>query len=132
MRRHAARLTSMMTEGRPDGSSLEELLTAECASTLDHIAALTRDWEGIVESSALVGVDDEHDPEGATIAFERSQAEALIRQARRRLADLESALERLRTGDYGRCERCGRAIAPARLAARPAARTCITCAAARP
>lgn len=122
----------MMTEGRPDGSSLEELLTAECASTLDHIAALTRDWEGIVESSALVGVDDEHDPEGATIAFERSQVEALLQQARRRLTDLEDALERLRTGDYGRCERCGAAIAPARLAARPAARTCIRCATARP
>jgi RNA polymerase-binding transcription factor DksA len=132
MRRHTAGFTSMMTEEPPDGSSLEELLTAECASTLDHIAALTRDWEGIVESSALVGVDDEHDPEGATIAFERSQVEALLQQARRRLTDLEDALERLRTGDYGRCERCGAAIAPARLAARPAARTCIRCATARP
>jgi hypothetical protein len=122
----------MMTEGLPEDSSLEELLTAECASALDRIAALTRDWEGIVDASALVGVDDEHDPEGATIAFERSQVEALLRQARRRLADLEGALDRLRTGDYGRCEDCGHAIAPARLAARPAARTCIGCATARP
>ncbi|MGW5187829.1 TraR/DksA family transcriptional regulator [Kribbella sp. NPDC004138] len=31
-------------------------------------------------------------------------------------------------GTYGTCEQCGQPIAPARLQARPAARTCITCA----
>jgi len=31
-------------------------------------------------------------------------------------------------GVYGICETCGRPIAPERLAARPAARTCIDCA----
>ena len=36
--------------------------------------------------------DDEHDPEGATIAFERQQVVALLEQARRRLADVEAAL----------------------------------------
>ena len=41
-----------------------------------------------------------------------------------------SVLSRLDQGSYGRCEQCGRPIAPARLAARPAARTCIRCASA--
>jgi RNA polymerase-binding transcription factor DksA len=53
---------------------------------------------------------------------------ALIDQAEQHLADLDQALSRLDQGSYGRCERCGQPIAPARLAARPAARTCIGCA----
>jgi RNA polymerase-binding transcription factor DksA len=53
----------------------------------------------------------------------------LLDQARDHLAELDDALDRLRQGRYGQCERCGRPIAAGRLAARPAARTCITCAA---
>jgi DnaK suppressor protein len=127
----AGRFSLVMTERFPDASSLEEQLTAERASTLERIAALTRDWDGIVESSTDIGVDDEHDPEGATIAFERSQIESLLDQSRRHLSDLDRALRQLHEGDYGTCERCGRPIAADRLAARPSASTCIACATAR-
>ena len=41
----------------------------------------------------------------------------------------EAALHRLETGTYGICERCGQPIGDERLAARPAAVTCIRCAA---
>jgi DnaK suppressor protein len=105
-------------------------LAAERAATLDRMAALRRDFDGIVDSSALVATDDEHDPEGATIAFERAQLAGLLGQAEQHLTDLDHALSRLDQGSYGRCERCGRPIAAARLAARPAARTCIRCASA--
>jgi RNA polymerase-binding transcription factor len=105
-------------------------LAAERAATVAQLAALRRDFEGIVDSSALVGADDEHDPEGATIAFERAQLAALLDQAEQHLADLDQALARLADGSYGICQRCGQPIAPARLAARPAARTCISCASA--
>jgi RNA polymerase-binding transcription factor DksA len=114
-----------------DRAAVEEVLAAERASTTQQIAELTRDFDGIVEASASSNADDEHDPEGATIAFERSQVSALLRQARARLEDLDRALDQLSEGAYGVCERCGDPIAPDRLAARPAARTCITCAAAR-
>jgi DnaK suppressor protein len=114
-----------------DRAAVEAVLSAERASTTDQIADLTRDFDGIVAASASSNADDEHDPEGATIAFERSQVAALLRQARGRLEDLDRALAQLRAGTYGVCERCGGPIAPERLAARPAARTCITCAAAR-
>lgn len=40
---------------------------------------------------------------------------------------LASALERLGRGDYGICEECGGAIAPARLAALPEVTTCVVC-----
>ncbi len=114
--------------GRPD-PGIRAALDAERGATLDRMAALQRDFDGIVASAALVGADDEHDPEGATIAFERAQLAALLDQARDQLAGLDQALTRLSQGRYGRCERCGRPIAPARLAARPAAPTCISCAA---
>jgi RNA polymerase-binding transcription factor DksA len=110
---------------------VEEVLAAERQSTTEQIGALTRDFDGIVAASADSNADDEHDPEGATIAFERSQVSALLRQAKERLEDLDRALGQLGEGTYGVCERCGNPIAPERLAARPAARTCITCAAAR-
>jgi RNA polymerase-binding protein DksA len=110
--------------GRRPGEGLE----AERAAALTRIAGLTREFDGMVEASRASNADDEHDPEGATIAFERQQVVALLDQARRRLADVEAASARLDAGDYGTCESCGRPISSERLAARPAARTCIDCA----
>jgi RNA polymerase-binding transcription factor DksA len=108
--------------------SVEDQLTADRADTVAQLAALTRDFEQLVLASEASNADDEHDPEGATIGFERAQLSALIGQTRARLADLERALAQVRAGGYGVCERCGRPIGEERLAARPAARTCIGCA----
>jgi RNA polymerase-binding transcription factor DksA len=72
--------------------------------------------------------DDEHDPEGATIAFERSQLDSLVLQAREQLAEIDAAEDRLAHGRCGLCETCGLPIALGRLEARPTARTCIACA----
>ena len=40
---------------------------------------------------------------------------------------LAEALERLRDGEYGVCQECGEAIAPARLTAMPEVMTCVRC-----
>ncbi|MEU4876995.1 TraR/DksA C4-type zinc finger protein [Streptomyces sp. NPDC021608] len=82
----------------------------------------------MVASNALVAVDDEHDPEGGTTAFERAHVVALLAQARQHLEELDRALERLERGEYGKCEVCGRTIPPERLEIRPAATTCVHCA----
>ena len=85
----------------------------------------------MVDAGDGTNIDDEHDPEGATIAFERAQVAALIEQARTRLTDLDRALESLQAEGrdaYGVCEVCGEPIAAGRLEARPSARTCISCA----
>ena len=50
--------------------------------TARQIASLEDIVAAIVEGSELTSTDDEHDPEGATIAYERAQATALLRQAR--------------------------------------------------
>lgn len=106
------------------------LLDAERAETLARLASLTGDYESVVEASRDSNADDEHDPEGATIAFERSQIGTLIREMGHHLDEIEAAVARLDTRTYGRCERCAEEIGSGRLEARPTARTCIRCAAA--
>jgi DnaK suppressor protein len=114
-----------------DSVNPTDLLIADRVTTEAHIVSLERDWTGIVESAAMTSTDDEHDPEGATIAFERAQIETLIEVAREHLDEIDDALERVRTGGYGICQDCGQPIAAARLEARPFATTCISCASRR-
>jgi DnaK suppressor protein len=103
-------------------------LEAERQQTLHRLASLTDEYDGVVAASRDTNADDEHDPEGATIAFERSQIGTLVQQARRHLAEVDAATERLEAGSYGTCEECGGPIGEARLEARPVARLCIRCA----
>ncbi|MEW2305463.1 TraR/DksA C4-type zinc finger protein [Streptomyces sp. NPDC006655] len=112
----------------PPNESIRAVLAADRVGTLRQISALSREYEGIVEANALVAIDDEHDPEGASTAFERAHVAALLSQAREHLDDLDHALERLERGDYGRCEQCGEPIPTGRLEVRPAAKTCVSCA----
>jgi DnaK suppressor protein len=111
--------------------SVAQLLAAERAATLERLSGLERDRAAIIESSGPAGTDDEHDPEGATIAFEREHLAALISQAHGHLAQIETAITRLAEGSYGQCESCGQPIGAARLAARPVTPVCIDCATAR-
>lgn len=115
-----------------DHESVRARLSAQRADTCARIEALERDFDAIVEANALVAVDDEHDPDGSSTAFERAHVASLLAQARDQLLGLDQALERLEHGDYGRCEVCGEAIPVERLEVRPSARTCVGCAAARP
>ena len=116
---------------RRDNRDVREVLAAEQAEVLAQVSALSRSLDDIVAASESSNADDEHDPEGSTIAFERAQVVALLAQARAHLDETTEALQRLEAGGYGQCERCGGAIAPERLLARPTARTCIDCAASR-
>lgn len=115
---------------RSRGSRLavRDVLLAERVRVTLQLESLTRDFDRIVEASLMVGNDDEHDPEGTTVAFERAQVAALLSDAQRALRDIDLALERVRDGTYGLCAHCGKPIAPERLAARPSAAMCIDCA----
>ena len=108
---------------------LRALLAGRHERAERRLAALTRDFDDIVERSSDASRDDEHDPEGATIAFERAQVSALVAAAEQELADIDRALARLDAGVHHRCERCAGDIAADRLRARPSVRTCIDCAA---
>lgn len=123
-----------MVAGRPsrelsasEQGALRDLLTEERANTVATIATLTRTWDDIVASSADVATDDEHDPDGATVAFERAHVQSLLDQAKTRLNDLDQALDRLTGGTYGICAHCANPIPLDRLRARPVATTCVRC-----
>ena len=107
----------------------EARLAADREATAERIRSMTVDLEAIIAASAGSNLDDEHDPEGSTIAFEREQLVALRAHAHEHLTEVDAALARLHDDTYGRCELCGRQIATARLEAIPATRLCVTCAA---
>lgn len=106
------------------------LLTAERAELVTRLAELRANHEVLVDAGSGANIDDEHDPEGSTIAYERAQVDAVSRTVATRLAEVDAALTRVADGTFGTCEGCGGPIGRGRLAARPAARTCIACAAA--
>lgn len=112
-----------------DEDAVFAALGALRAETLRRVAAMRGQLAAITEASELTTHDDEHDPEGATVGFERASAQSLLEAARRDLRSIDHAEHRLRTGHYGRCDHCGATIADQRLEALPTAPTCITCAA---
>ena len=117
------------TIGDVDDQQARDALTAELDTTRASLQALTADLHALVAAATDSNLDDEHDPEGATIAFEREQLAALRDQARHQVDEIEKALGRLAAGRYGTCESCGGPIGDERLAARPYVRTCVTCSA---
>lgn len=103
-------------------------LRAERADVAARLRDLGVSFEDIVDAARDSNLDDEHDPEGTTIAAERSLVSSLARSSERHLAEVDAALERLAAGTYGRCVRCGGPIAADRLDARPSTPVCIGCA----
>ena len=116
---------------------------------LEQIDSLRRSFDDIVAATEGANTDDEHDPEGATIAFERAQVRELLRRATEELAaldalDVPATAEASASGDQPhdppapgraapdgairRCEVCGVAIPIERLLAVPQARRCVRCA----
>lgn len=110
-----------------------EILRAGLSRACGLRADLERELADIAESTSQVP-DDEHDAEGSTVGYERAKVSSLLAATRREIDDLTDALARA-TGDVpagggtdGRCRRCGEPIGAERLAALPAAVTCVACA----
>ena len=96
-------------------AELRGLLVAETATQAARFAehdALIAQLRGLTDGDSVL---------------ERELAEAGAARAQEALADVEHALERLRDGTYGRCERCGTAMPFERLEAIPWARLCVAC-----
>ena len=102
---------------------------AEQQRTARQIESLERVVASIVEASELTSTDDEHDPEGATIAYERAQAIALLRQAREDLDALAVTRMQLESAQEVVCSVCGCTIDLERVATLPTTSRCIRCAA---
>ncbi|HET9060819.1 MAG TPA: TraR/DksA C4-type zinc finger protein [Acidimicrobiales bacterium] len=110
-----------------EGRDQRAALVDERLRVIARLRALEEDVGSIVESAEGSNGDDEHDPEGATIAYERERTAALGSHTRRRLEEIDAALHALESGVYGTCTSCGAAIPAERLAALPGTRYCVRC-----
>ncbi len=117
--------------GGVEEREVEARLVAERSATCARLASTTDDLAAVVAAAAGSNLDDEHDPEGSTVAFEREQLAGERSRTEHKLQELDAALDRLRDHRYGRCERCGRPVGDARLDALPATRWCVGCASGR-
>ena len=120
------------TRGARDVREIERLLDDEERRLTRAIAEL--------RSDDLDDQPDEHDrgdvswssneaAEAASETLAREIGFGLVEEFSRAVEDVRRARHRLETGDYGRCERCGRDVDPQRLHAVPATRWCVGCAA---
>lgn len=106
-------------------------LLRELERARDEMAGRVAEFEENVASivrSRGDDTDDEHDPDGTTLSWERALHAGTVDAARAHLAEIDTAIARVRDGWDGSCEICGRPIARERLAVRPSAATCVTCA----
>jgi RNA polymerase-binding protein DksA len=117
-------------------SDLTEAELAEMAELLrERRAADLAESERVAESLGLVlsarsdaTADDEHDPEGPTLAYEWTRLQSVRSETADDIKAVDAALDRVANGTYGVCARCGRPIGADRLRARPTAELCIACA----
>jgi DnaK suppressor protein len=77
-----------------------------------------------------VVTDHELDDEAAAAVenISKDMLAATLERERRTLREIESALARMKKGEYGTCDGCGVAIPKARLDALPWAHLCVHCA----
>jgi RNA polymerase-binding transcription factor DksA len=112
----------------PPPDEIRDRLVRLRHATLRRAGGLSTDLESIVDAVTDVATDDEHDPEGHTIAWERQQLAGLVTESKRTVEHIDAALVRLAEGRYGRCVACEEPIPAARLEALPATPTCVECA----
>jgi len=107
---------------------IAKALQGDLLQTLDRLrelggAVVFEDYTGALEAGddGEVGGDSVNASEERELSF--TVRGRLVERAKR----LAEALDRLRSGEYGACQACGDAIAPARLRAMPEVTTCLAC-----
>ena len=88
--------------------------------------------EDAMSAEGRAPVTLEQDSVGRLSRIDAMQLQEMgLAQARRRKSEraaIDTALQRMKDGEYGYCLKCGEDIAPARLEHSPSVTTCITCA----
>ncbi|MDO5629604.1 MAG: TraR/DksA C4-type zinc finger protein [Mobilicoccus sp.] len=83
---------------------------------------------GLAEARSDADTDDEHDPEGSTVSWDRAVTAATAQGAREHLAQIDAAIARVESGWDGSCAGCGEQIPAERLTVRPHTDCCVSCA----
>lgn len=113
------------------GPDFDAALRSQRVDRLEQLVSVHRLLDEVRTAKSDGTADDEHDPDGPTLSMEWSQLMGLREQLLREASEIDRALQRVQQLTFGLCVRCGTAIGPARLAARPATEHCIDCARAR-
>jgi DnaK suppressor protein len=92
------------------------------------VESLTANFDDLTEAADASPPDDEHDPEGHTIAFERSQLSGRRSEYLHAIAELAAAEVRLDDAQSSLCDVCGEPIPHERRLAVPTATRCVVCA----
>jgi len=79
------------------------------------------------DGEAEVGRESKDEVDQATESIELEFGSLIADNARASLEQVNSALERIRTGEYGECQECGKVIPDKRLEALPFALYCLNC-----
>ncbi len=103
-------------------------IAAERRRLQSLVDSLTANFDDLTEAADASPPDDEHDPEGHTIAFERSQLSARRSDYLRTIDELAAAELRLGYARAGLCDRCGEPIPHERRVALPTTTRCVGCA----
>jgi RNA polymerase-binding transcription factor len=90
-----------------------------------EISVADRDVQTLMRDHGEGAGNDQADVGSNT--FERDHEMAIAAQHRHMLQQVERALDRIKAGTYGVCERCGNPIGKMRLMAFPRATLCVTC-----
>jgi RNA polymerase-binding protein DksA len=112
-----------------DTQRFQALLLEERARVEHAIANLRDRHHGRIDEEVedIAATQDNHLAETATATLDRELDYTLEESSARQLAAIDAALERVASGTYGRCTRCGGEIASERLEAYPWASLCIDC-----
>ncbi|MGE5395979.1 MAG: TraR/DksA C4-type zinc finger protein [Chitinophagales bacterium] len=84
--------------------------------------------KGIAEMTDELSMYDQHPGDQGSELFEREKDAGLLLMQEDRLYQIDQALHRIETGEYGICQFCGLPINPERLKRLPSATLCISCA----
>lgn len=96
---------------------------------------LRADLEGLDAEMRTLGMDQDeehgglgnHFAEDGTNVIEQERIAALSDDIRSMLQHVDQALDRIKAGTYGKCQRCGKPIMEERLEAFPYVAYCIEC-----
>ncbi len=111
-----------------DEATVRQRLMADLEQVERDIYARTSGEQAVSPSEGVdgTGVTSEQNDEAAALTeYERNQG--MLENDRALQAQIRSAIERLDSGQYGICERCGKEINPRRLEALPYVTLCKEC-----
>ena len=75
----------------------------------------------------LKNVEINDDGDYAALCTDNMIEHAIQEKQQKELEEIEYALKKIESGEYGICEMCGEPIKPLRLKIKPFAKFCITC-----